>query len=128
MEPRIEFLTTDHSKRGKQRQWSTDLKARIVSESLHPDVTVQEVADRYGVRANYLSSWRTLARQGKLLLPPPEDEVEFAAIVVEKQTIEPVTPTTSRVEIFSGSVIIRLEEGVSASRIAAVASALAAQS
>lgn len=128
MEPRIEFLTTDQSKRGKQRQWSTDLKARIVSESLHPDVTVQEVADRYGVRANYLSSWRTLARQGKLLLPPPEDEVEFAAIVVEKQTIEPVTPTTSRVEIFSGSVIIRLEEGVSASRIAAVASALAAQS
>ncbi len=128
MEPRIEFLTTDQSKRGKQRQWSTDLKARIVSESLHPGVTVQEVADRYGVRANYLSSWRTLARQGKLLLPPPEDEVEFAAIVVEKQTIEPVTPTTSRVEIFSGSVIIRLEEGVSASRIAAVASALAAQS
>jgi len=128
MEPRIEFLTTDQSKRGKQRQWSTDLKARIVSESLHPGVTVQEVADRYGVRANYLSSWRTLARQGKLLLPPPEDEVEFAAIVVEKQTIEPVTPTTSSVEIFSGSVIIRLEEGVSASRIAAVASALAAQS
>lgn len=128
MEPRIEFLTTDQSKRGKQRQWSTDLKARIVSESLHPDVTVQEVADRYGVRANYLSSWRTLARKGKLVLPAPEDETEFAAIVVEKQTIEPVTPTTSRVEIFSGSVIIRLEEGVSASRIAAVASALAAQS
>lgn len=128
MEPRIEFLTTDQSKRGKQRQWSTDLKARIVSESLRPGVSVQQVADRYGVRANYLSSWRTLARQGKLVLPLPEDEVEFAAIVVEKQTIEPVTPTTSRVEIFSGSVIIRLEEGVSASRIAAVASALAAQS
>lgn len=128
MEPRIEFLTTDQSKRGKQRQWSTDLKARIVSESLRPGVSVQQVAERYGVRANYLSSWRTLARKGKLVLPAPEDETEFAAIVVEKQTIEPVTPTTSRVEIFSGSVIIRLEEGVSASRIAAVASALAAQS
>ncbi|MBX8802994.1 transposase [Ochrobactrum sp. MR28] len=128
MEPRIEFLTTDQSKRGKHRQWSTDLKARIVSESLRPGVSVQQVAERYGVRANYLSSWRTLARKGKLVLPAPEDETEFAAIVVEKQTIEPVTPTTSRVEIFSGSVIIRLEEGVSASRIAAVASALAAQS
>ncbi|MBB6262629.1 transposase [Paenochrobactrum gallinarii] len=128
MEPRIEFLTTDQSKRGKHRQWSTDLKARIVSESLRPGVSVQQVAERYGVRANYLSSWRTLARKGKLVLPAPEDETEFAAIVVEKQTIEPVTPTISRVEIFSGSVIIRLEEGVSASRIAAVASALAAQS
>ena len=128
MEPRIEFLTTDQSKRGKHRQWPADLRARIVSESFRPGVTVQQVADRYGVRANYLSSWRTLARKGKLVLPAPVDETEFAAIVVEKQAVEPVTPTASRVEIFCGSVIIRLEDGVCASRIAAVASALAAQS
>ncbi|MFK4826292.1 hypothetical protein ACI0FM_16205, partial [Paenochrobactrum sp. BZR 588] len=48
----------------------------------------------------YLSSWRTLARKGKLVLPAPVDETEFAAIVVEKQVVEPVTPTASRVEIF----------------------------
>nr|WP_281350460.1 transposase [Brucella intermedia] len=122
----MEFLSTDQSKRDSHRQWPADLKARIVSESLRPGVTVQQVADHYGVRANYLSSWRTLARQGKLVLPSPEDDTEFAAIIVAEPVIEPVTPPASRVEIFSGEVIIRLEEGASASRIAAVASALAA--
>ncbi len=126
MEPRMEFLSTDQSKRDSHRQWPVDLKARIVSESLRPGVSVQEVADRYGVRANYLSSWRTLARQGKLVLPSPEDNTEFAAIVLAEPAIKPVTPPSSRVEIFCGEVIIRLEEGASASRIAAVASALAA--
>jgi len=128
MEPRIEFLTTHQRKSGNHRHWSTDLKARIVSESLRPGVTVQQVADRYGVRANYLSSWRTLARQGKLVLPPPEDATEFATIVVERPAVAPPIMPVSRVEIFSGSVIIRLEDGVCASRIAAVASALAVQS
>lgn len=126
MEPRMEFLTTGQSKRAGHRHWQSDLKARVVSESLRPGVTVQEVADRYGVRANYLSSWRTLARQGKLLLPSPENETEFAAIVVGTSAVEPPAMPASRVEIFCGSVIIRLEEGASASRIIAVASALAA--
>lgn len=130
MEPRIEFLTTHQRKSGNHRKWPPDLKARIVSDSLRPDVTVQEVADRYGVRANYLSSWRTLARQDKLVLPPPEgaleDATEFAVIVVERPAVAPPIMPVSRVEIFSGSVIIRLEEGASASRIATGASALAA--
>lgn len=84
---------------------------------------MQEVADRYGVRANYLSSWRTLARQDNLVLPSPENETEFAAIIEAEPAIKPVTPPTSRVEIFNRDVIIRLEEGASASRIADIASA-----
>ena len=64
----------------------TRVKARIVSESLRPGATVKEVAGRYGLKANHLPSWRTLARQGKLVLPEPEDAVEFAAIVVDTTT------------------------------------------
>ncbi|TIN29944.1 MAG: IS66 family insertion sequence element accessory protein TnpB [Mesorhizobium sp.] len=99
----------------------------MVSESLRPGVTVNEVAERHGLKANHLSSWRTLARQGKLVLPAPEDAVEFAAMVIDTPAPEPPTAKqTSRAEIVVGPVTIRLEEGASAARIAAIARALAA--
>jgi transposase len=127
MESTLEVLTARRSRREAHRQWPDEVKARIVSESLRPGATVNEVAGRYGLKANHLSSWRTLARRGKLLLPEPEDAVEFAAMVIE--TPAPKQPTVKadpRVEIVVGPVTIRLEEGASAARIAAIARALAA--
>jgi transposase len=67
-----------------------------------------------------------MARQGKLILPAPEDEIEFAAVIVDRPVSEPPPKTVSRPEIVFGAVTIRLEEGASASRIAAIARALAA--
>jgi transposase len=127
METTLEVLTTRRGRREAHRQWPDKVKARIVSESLRPGVAVNEVAERYGLKANHLSSWRTLARQGKLVLPEPEDAVEFAAMVVEMPAPEPpAARQISRVEIVVGPVTIRLEEGASAARIAAIARALAA--
>ena len=127
MESTLEVLTTRRSRRDAHRQWPDEVKAQIVSESLRPGATVNEVAERHGLKANHLSSWRTMARQGKLVLPAPEDAVEFAAMVVEKPVPEPQpVSTVSRAEIVVAPVTIRLEEGASVDRIAAVARALAA--
>jgi transposase len=128
METTLEVLTTKRSRCEAHRQWPVEVKARIVSESLRPGVMVNEVAEPYGIKANHLSSWRTLARQGKLVLPEPEDTVEFAAIVVVETPLPepPTVKAVSRAEIIVGAVIIRLEEGASAARIAAIARALAA--
>jgi transposase len=41
---------------------------RTVTETLVRGVTVNEVAQRHGVKADHLSSWRTLARKGKLVV------------------------------------------------------------
>lgn len=133
METTLEFLTNGKTGRGRQHRWPDEVKARIVSESLQPGVTVNEVAERHGLRANHLSAWRTMARTGKLVLPAPENEVAFAAMVVEPPADNddpapapaPAPASASRPEIIAGSFTIRLEEGASATRIAAIARALA---
>ncbi|WP_248160306.1 transposase [Roseibium sediminicola] len=123
METTIEVLT-DGRDAGRPRRWPDDMKARIVAESLRPGVTVNEVAGRYGLKPNHLSAWRTLARRGKLVLPAPEDDVEFAAMIVAAPDEREAAIETERPEILIGRMTIRLEAGVSAKRIAAVAHAL----
>jgi transposase len=121
----IEFLTNARTGR-VNRKWPDETKARIVSESVRPGVSVQEVAERQGLKPNHLSTWRTLARRGKLVLPAPEDATESAAVVVEPaETTQPLRDI-ERAEIIIGAVTIHLERNASPSRIAAIARALVA--
>lgn len=127
MDAPMELLTYG-GRRRRNRQWPDEVKARIVAETLRPGATVGEVAERHGLKANHVSSWRTLARNGKLVLPAPEDPVEFATLMVAPDVegvgvAEPAGP-----EVVVGSVIIRLEPGASAIRIASVVHALMAAS
>ncbi|AMY67870.1 IS66-like element accessory protein TnpA [Frigidibacter mobilis] len=127
MEDAMEVLPAGgHSRR--KRKWPDEVKARIVSETLMPGVMVNDVARRHGLPANHVSSWRTLARKGRLVLPAPEDPVEFAALMVGSVEAVPRADVgvVARPEIVAGAVVIRLEAGASAERIASVVRALAA--
>lgn len=121
-----EVLLSEPARRRRLRDWPDEVKARIVAETLLPGVTVNAVARRHGLKANHLSSWRTLARQGKLVLPAPEDPVEFAAMLVAPT--EAAAPRSEAVgpEIVVGAVTIRLEPGASTERIVALVRALSA--
>lgn len=81
---------------------------------------MNDVARRHGVCANHVSLWRTLARQGRLVLPAPEDPVEFAALMVGSTEDAPRADVggEARPEIIAGAVVIRLEVGASAEWIA----------
>lgn len=125
MESTLEVLPARGRGR-RNRKWPDEVKARIVAETLAPGATVGEVARRHCLPANHVSSWRTLARQGRLVLPAPEDPVEFAALMVAPQNNFPQPGGNSGPEIVMGAVIVRLEPDASAERIAAVVRALAA--
>jgi transposase len=116
----VELLAAPAAK----RRWSDEAKGRMVAETLVPGVTVNEVARRYGLKANHLSSWRTLARQGKLIVPEVAGAA-FAPSVAAAQAVE--TPiATASIELVFGPVTVRLDGTTPAARVAELVLALRA--
>lgn len=151
MENLTEILSSVDVLAGRRghRRGPDDVKARIVAETLVEGATVNEVARRYDMRPNHLSGWRRLARDGKLVLPAVVEESGFVPLMVEDATDgdptpvrsdgsservpslevkpEPSLPTASgpsSIEVEFGTVILRLPLGLSAARIAEIATAL----
>jgi len=130
METMNEFLRrlgVEVSQTGNRR-WPGRVKARIVAETLVPGATVNDVARKYDLRPNQLSAWRRTARDGDLVLPAPEDEAEFAPLVVfdvaGPPPAEGAEPVTAAIEIMAGSVAVRLDAATPAARIAEIVHAL----
>ena len=121
------------------QRWSADEKARIVRESFWPGERVSDVAQRYGLSSRQLSSWRTLAREGKLTLPSlagpepepvaaasrSEPEPAFATLAVDPAA-EPDQGAVGSVSIEARGVTVRLDGDIGAGRIAEIASVLRA--
>ena len=108
----VELLAAPAAK----RRWSDEAKGRMVAETLVPGVTVNEVARRHGVKANHLSSWRTLARKGKLVVPEVAG-AKFAPPVAVTLTSEPPI-VTGKIDLVIGPVTVRLDAATPAARVA----------
>jgi len=109
---------------GAKRRWSNEAKGRMVAETLVVGVTVNEVARRHGVKANHLSSWRTLARKGKLVVPDIAG-ADFAPPVAVKQTSEPPI-VTGTIDLIIGPVTVRIDAATPTARVAELVTALRA--
>ena len=116
---RLEVLTGPTGR----RQWPDDVKARIVAESFQQGARVCDVARRNGVAAQHLSTWRRLARDGKLPLNIP-DEASFATLVLDDDPAtakSPADTTAVQIEIEASGVTVRLPVDSSAKQIAEIA-------
>ena len=105
-----------------KRRWSNEAKGLMVAETLVPGVTVNEVARRHGLKANHLSSWRTLARKGKLVVPEIAG-AEFAAPVASPMAVATAEATAS-IDLIIGPVTVRLDSATPAARVAELVMAL----
>lgn len=64
MKPSLVDRATNAKETRRRRFWSTDEKRRMVDESLAPGASVSKVAQRYGVNANQLFTWRRQEARG----------------------------------------------------------------
>jgi transposase-like protein len=98
-----------------------------------PGVSVGEVAQRYGLLANHLSTWRSMVRRGELAPPVPTVRPDFATVVVEEDALNPLqssqldeTPSPvgsvlmkpRPIEVEVKGVILRLDPEIDVQRLA----------
>ena len=107
-----------------RRSWSDMEKIRIIRESLEPGARVCDVARRNGLTPQHLSTWRSLAKKGKLNVQIPEED--FPAFATLEVAPDAPTQSTGVIEIEANGVVVRLAPGNSAIRIAEIATALRA--
>ena len=121
-----EFLAMVPRRADGKRNWPSELKARIVAETLIEGETVKAVAKRYELIPSTVSDWRRLARQGKLVLPNL-DGMDFVPVEIEAPAPEaqPLAATSSgTIDVIKGDVTVRLYAAATATRIAEIARAL----
>jgi transposase len=92
----------------RRRFWSSDEKRRMVAESFAPGASVSEVAQRYGVNANLLFTWRrqnarSAARGGA-------EPFELLPVRVSDERA-PAAPVEASARVFVGRMEIVLAAG-----------------
>ena len=117
----VELLAAPTAK----RRWCDEAKGRMVAKTLVPGVTVNEVARRHGLKANHLSSWRTLARQGKLVVPEVAG-AEFAVPLVSSPAVV-TAEARPQIDLIIGPVTVRLDAATPAARVTELVMALQAR-
>ena len=110
-----------------RRSWSEEKKAEIVLESFAPGAIVRDVALRHGLRPQHLSTWRKLAKDGKLVMPGDADLPSFTPIVIDDaagSTLASASGSGAIIEVQTGEVVLKTSSDIDPDRLALLASAL----
>jgi transposase len=121
---RFEVITGADSR----RRWSVDEKARIITETLEPGVSVSDVARRHGLRPQQIFTWRRHARTASSEAASPT----FAPVIIDgpasmsvpRKTAPASVPGLVPIEVKIGEVVVRVREGADPKALAAILRAL----
>jgi transposase-like protein len=90
--------------RRKTRRFTVEQRQQMVAESFAAGASVREVAARYGVHANQLSTWRTESGKKKLAASTPKT-IRFAAV----RTMPTVSDGVIEIDLSSSCIRVRGE-------------------
>lgn len=118
----------------RRRHWSTEVKGRIVAESLAGGVTVTEVARRWQVCPQQLWGWRRAARAGELVLPASQVPGFVPVVVETPPSVADVPNPTPRdqagisreIEITLAGAVLRVAAGTELAHLSMVLRAVRA--
>jgi transposase len=100
--------TADSKSAGRRRFWSSDEKRRMIAESFAPGASVSKVAQRYGVNANLLFTWRR--RDAGSTASGGTEPIELLPVRVEDERA-PAAPVEASARVFVGRMEIVLAAG-----------------
>jgi transposase len=94
-EPSAGSLETEGVRR--RRFWSSAEKRRMIAETLEPDASVSKIAQRHGVNANLLLTWRRA--EAKRTLGCEEAAVSLVPMMVTAAEAQPAVPSRRRKQL-----------------------------
>lgn len=100
--------TADSKSAGRRRFWSSDEKRRMIAESFAPGASVSKVAQRYGVNANLLFTWRR--RDARSTASGGTEPIELLPVRVSDERA-PAAPVEASARVFVGRMEIVLAAG-----------------
>jgi len=92
----------------RRRFWSSDEKRRMVAETFTPGASVSEVAQRYGVNANLLFTWRR--RNARSAARGGAEPFELLPVRVSDERA-PAAPVEASARVLVGRMEIVLAAG-----------------
>ena len=99
-------------KKRTRRDYSPELKERILAECAAPGASVAKVAMAHGINANLVHTWRKVVREDTL---KPAAVARFVPIAIEAESAAPpAPPDIVEIELQRGALTVKLRWPASA--------------
>ena len=110
-------VAAEKRKRTKRGRWTPEQREEILAASLVAGASINEVAQRFGMRPNLLTAWRRRAAREIAAAKPKIKRAQFAAVRIK------AVMTDGTIEIDQASGVVRVRGIVDAGMLREVLAA-----